>query len=407
MTADVSRRFLLRSGATWADPFGDYRWLRDEEPVHHVIPEHAPDHDWYVLSRYDDVVAAASDPQTFSSAHGLTVTYGELDSIGMADNPPMVMLDPPDHTRFRSLVARGFTPTQVRDVEPHVRRYVRDRLSGIDTGVETDLVAQLAKPLPSMVVAHHLGVPESDRARFDAWTDAIVGADPSGDLAGAMQTAGAAVGEMLGYFTHLIEMRRTDPGDDTVSHLVAAGVGDDPAGLLSILAFTFTMVAGGNDTTTGLLGGAVDLLAAHPDQRDALADDPTLIPAAVEELLRLTSPVQGLARTTTTDVVLHGVRIPAGRKVLLLYASANRDERRWGDDADRLDIHREPRQIMTFSRGAHHCLGAAAARMQGRVALEELLATHRDLAVDSAAITWARGNYVRRPTRVPVRFGRR
>ena len=407
MTVDLSRRFELRSGQSWANPFDDYRWLRDEDPVHRVVPDHAPDHDWYVLSRHDDVVAAASDPDTFSSAHGLTVTYGELDSLGMADNPPMVMLDPPDHTRFRSLVARGFTPTQVRDVEPDVRRFVRDRLSGIEPDDETDLVALLAKPLPSMVVARYLGVPEADRDRFGAWTDAIVGADPSGDLAGAMQGAGAAVGEMLDFFTQLIERRRVDPGDDTVSHLVAAGVGDDPAGLLSILAFTFTMVAGGNDTTTGLLGGAVDLLAAHPDQRDELADDPTLIPAAVEELLRLTSPVQGLARTTTTDVVLHGVTIPAGRKVLLLYASANRDERRWGDDADRLDIHRDPRQIMTFSRGAHHCLGAAAARMQSRVALEELVATHRDFTVDNAAITWARGNYVRRPTRVPVRFGAR
>jgi cytochrome P450 len=407
MAVDVSRRFVLRSGETWANPFDDYRWLRDEDPVHHVVPDDVPEDDWYVLSRHDDVAAAASDPDTFSSAHGLTVTYGELESIGMADNPPMVMLDPPDHTRFRSLVARGFTPTQVRDVEPHVRDFVRDRLRTVAPGDELDLVDHLAKPLPSMVVAHYLGVPESDRDRFDGWTEAIVGADPSGDLVGAMQTAGAAVGEMLGYFTELIERRRVEPGDDTVSHLVAAGVGDDPQGLLSILAFTFTMVAGGNDTTTGLLGGAVDLLASHPDQRDELADDPTLIPAAVEEFLRLTSPVQGLARTTTTDVTLHGVSIPAGRKVLLLYASANRDERRWGADADRLDVHRDPRQVMTFSRGNHHCLGAAAARMQGRVAVEELLATHRDLTVDSAAITWARGNYVRRPTCVPVRLGSR
>ncbi|MCP2161278.1 cytochrome P450 [Williamsia serinedens] len=407
MIDDVSRRFVLPSGASWANPFDDYRWLRDDDPVHHVVPETDPGADWYVLSRHEDVAAAASDSATFSSAQGLTVTYGELESIGMSDNPPMVMLDPPDHTRFRTLVARGFTPTQVRDVEPQVRRFVRDRLSRIEPDDEVDLVALLAKPLPSMVVAHYLGVPESDRDRFDAWTDAIVGADPTGDLGTAMQSAGEAVGEMLGYFADLVERRRVDPGDDTVSHLVAAGVGDDPAGLLSILAFTFTMVAGGNDTTTGLLGGAVDLLAAHPDQRDELADDPSLIPAAVEELLRLTSPVQGLARTTTADVTLHGVTIPAGRKVLLLYASANRDERWWGDDADRLDIHRDPRQIMTFSRGAHHCLGAAAARMQGRVALEELLATHRDFTVDSAAITWARGNYIRRPTRVPVRFGTR
>ncbi|MCP2194837.1 hypothetical protein LX14_002527 [Williamsia deligens] len=399
------RRFALRSGETWADPFSDYRWLRDEDPVHHVVPDDAPDADWFVLSRHDDVMAAAVDTDRFVSGGGLTVTYGELDSIGMADNPPMVMLDPPAHTRFRLLVARGFTPTQVRDVEPRVRQFVRDRLRDIAPGDEFDLVDRLAKPLPSMVVAHYLGVPDADRDRFDAWTAAIVGADPSGDLGGAMQSAGAAVGEMLGYFTELIERRRAEPGDDTVSHLVAAGVGDDPTGLLSVLAFTFTMVAGGNDTTTGLLGGAVDLLAAHPDQRRQLVDDPALIPAAVEELLRLTSPVQGLARTAAVDVTLHGVTIPAGRKVLLLYASANRDERWWGEDAERLDVHRHPRQIMTFSRGDHHCLGAAAARMQGRVALEELLAAAPEFTVDSAAITWAAGNYVRRPTSVPVRVG--
>jgi cytochrome P450 len=210
----------------------------------------------------------------------------------------------------------------------------------------------------------------------------------------------------MGYFSGLIERRRSDPGDDTVSHLVAAGLGadGDTAGLLSILAFTFTMVAGGNDTTTGLLGGAVQLLNQNPDQRRLLAANPDLIGDAIEEFLRLTSPVQGLARTMTREVHLHGRTLPVGRKVLLLYGSANRDERQYGTDAPALDVRRRPRNILTFSHGAHHCLGAAAARLQSRIALTELLTRCKDIEVDEAGIVWAGGNYVRRPVSVPVRI---
>ena len=171
---------------------------------------------------------------------------------------------------------------------------------------------------------------------------------------------------MLGYFAALVERRRSEPADDTISHLLAAGVGEagDDAGLLSILAFAFTMVAGGNDTTTGLLGGAVQLLAADPGQRALLAADPSLVPDAVEELLRLTSPVQGLARTTTRDVEVAGVTVPAGRKVLLLYAAANRDPRRYGPDAEKLDVRLRvavPAQHgIVLCLGCHHCDAARA-----------------------------------------------
>lgn len=403
MATDVSHaaHFELRAGDTWADPWPMYSALRDHDPVHHVVPGN-PAHDYWVLSRHADIWAAARDHETFSSAAGLTVNYGELELIGLADNPPMVMQDPPAHTAFRKLVARGFTPRQVEAVEPEVREFVVERIERLRAAGGGDIVAELFKPLPSMVVAHYLGVPEEDRAQFDGWTEAIVAAsaEPSG-LAGA----GAALMSMTGYFTELIERRRRDPGDDTVSHLVSAGVGadGDTAGLLSILAFTFTMVTGGNDTTTGLLGGAVQLLHRNPDQRRLLARDPELIPDAVEEFLRLTSPVQGLTRTVTRDVTLHGVTIPKGRKVLLLYASANRDERQYGPDAAELDVRRRPRNIVTFSHGAHHCLGAAAARMQARVTLSELLARIPAFEVDEAGVVWAGGNYVRRPLSVPVR----
>ena len=396
-----------------------YRELREHDPVHRVAtspaatPGDSPAEYW-VLTRHADVWAAANDATTFSSAQGLTVSYGELEAIGMTEHPPLVMQDPPGHTEFRKLVARGFTPKQVIEVEPRVREFVVTRLAEIAATADSavDIVGSLFKPLPSMVVAHYLGVPESDWSRFDGWTQAIVGANAGGGpTALAGDGAGAATAEMLGYFSELIDYRRNHPGEDTVSALVAAGQADDPHGLLSILAFAFTMVAGGNDTTTGMLGGSVDLLAAHPDQRRLLLDEPARITPAVEELLRLTSPVQGLARTTTVDVTVTDtprgpVIIPAGRKVLLCYGAANRDPRRFGPDAERLDVGREPRSILTFSHGNHHCLGAAAARMQARVALTELLARFPAFEVDSDGIRWAPGNYVRRPEFVPFYPGR-
>ncbi len=381
-----------------------YRALRDQDPVHHVIPTHQPDQDYYVLSRHADVWAAARDHQTFSSAQGLTVNYGDLEMIGLQDNPPMVMQDPPAHTEFRKLVSRGFTPRQVEAVEPKVRDFVVERIERLRAQGGGDIVTDLFKPLSSMVVAHYLGVPEQDRAQFDGWTQAIVAANTAeGGIAGALATVGDVVGSMMAYFTSLIERRRAKPEDDTISHLVAAGVGADGdiAGTLSILAFTFTMITGGNDTVTGMFGGSMPLLHRRPDQRRLLTDNPELITDAVEELLRLTSPVRGLARTVTHDVTIGNVTIPAGRRALLLYGSANRDERQYGPDAGELDVRRCPRNILTFSHGAHHCLGAAAARMQSRVALTELLARCPDFEVDESRIVWSGGSYVRRPLSLP------
>ena len=410
MTAALSHRtparFVLANADTWPDPWPMYQALRDKDPVHHVVPEENPNHDYWVLSRHADIWNAARDNETFSSAQGLTVNYGELEMIGLADNPPMVMQDPPTHTEFRKLVSRGFTPRQVEAVEPAVRQFVIERLERLRADGGGDIVGELFKPLPSMVVAHYLGVPEEDRQQFDGWTEAIVAAQTQdGGIVGAIESVGEAVASMMAYFTQLVERRRREPEDDTVSHLVAAGVGadGDMAGMLSILAFTFTMVTGGNDTTTGMLGGAVQLLHQRPDQRRLLINNPDLMSDAVDELLRLTSPVQGLARTTTRDVRIGNSTIPAGRKVLLLYGSANRDEREYGADAGELEVRRRPRNIMTFSHGAHFCLGAAAARMQSRIALTELLARCPEFEVDLSGVVWAGGSYVRRPLSVPFR----
>ena len=404
MSHPVEPRFKLCEADTWADPWPMYRALRDHDPVHHVVPASNPEHDYYVLSRHADIWSAARNHEVFSSAQGLTVTYGELEIIGMQDNPPMVMQDPPGHTEFRKLVSRGFTPRQVEAVEPKVREFVVERIEKLRANGGGDIVAELFKPLPSMVVAHYLGVPEQDQGKFDGWTDAIVAANTTeGGVGGALGTIGDALGEMMAYFTALVERRRTEPEDDTISHLVSAGMGADGdlAGLMSILAFTFTMVTGGNDTTTGMLGGTVQLLHQRPDQRRLLIEDPELITDAIEEFLRLTSPVQGLARTTTRDVTVEGTTIPKGRKALLLYGSGNRDERQYGPDAGELDVTRRPRNILTFSHGAHHCLGAAAARMQSRVALTELLSRIPEFTVDEDNIDWAGGSYVRRPLSVP------
>jgi cytochrome P450 family 130 len=384
-------RFEPRSGEGWRDPFPMYRRLRDEDPVHHVGRG-----DYWVLSRFADVFAAARDPATFSSASGLTFTYGDMGAAGLEEVAPMVMLDPPDHTEFRRLVARGFTPRRVADIEPAVRAFVVERLERLRGARGGDVVAELLKPLPSFVVAHYLGVPPADRERFDAWTSGIVAANALGDPL----LAGNAVTELLAYFSELVERRRRERGDDVISELVGAG---DGAGVppLRILGFAFTMVTGGNDTTTGLLGGGLELLAAHPGQRRLLRDRPELVPGAVEELLRLTSPVQGLARTATRDVVFGDTRIPGGRKVLLLYAAANRDPGEFGPDADELDVTRAPRQILTFGSGAHFCLGASAARLMGRVVLEEVLARCPDYAVDPAAGRFAAGHFVRRYETLP------
>jgi cytochrome P450 len=413
MTATLSHgtpaQFQLATPTTWINPWPMYRALRDHDPVHHVIPEDKPDHDYYVLSRHADIFTAARDHETFSSAQGLTVNYGELELIGLADNPPMVMQDPPAHTAFRKLVSRGFTPRQVEAVEPKVREFVVERIEGLRANGGGDIVADLFKPLPSMVVAHYLGVPEADRDQFDGWTEAIVAANTAeGGIGGALATLGDALGGMMAYFTELIERRKREALEDpvdTISNLVAAGVGADGdiAGVLSILSFTFTMVTGGNDTTTGMLGGSVQLLHQRPDQRKLLAENADLIADSVDEFLRLTSPVQMLGRTVTRDVTIGDTTIPQGRRVMFLYGSGNRDERQYGDDAGDLDVTRRPRNILTFSHGAHHCLGAAAARMQSRVALEELMTRIPDFEVDEDGIVWAGGSYVRRPLSVPFR----
>jgi hypothetical protein len=392
MTDRADARFVPRSGESWRDPFTMYSALREHDPVHQVRAEAG---DYWVLSRFDDILKAAIDFETFSSAKGLTFTYGDMEMTGV--EAPIVMMDPPDHTALRKLATKRFTPKQVREVEPLIREFVIERVERLREMGEGDVVAELFKPLPSLVVAHSLGVPQEDRGQFDRWTDAIVAANSSGDIL----TAPDAVGELFGYFTTLIEKRRKDPADDMISTLVHADLDGAPVSMAKLLGMAFTMVTGGNDTTTGLLSVAAALLTENREQRSLLLADPTRMKGAVEEFLRLASPAQGLARTTTRDVEIHGQKIPEGQKVMLLYASGNRDEREFGPTASACDITRKIRRHLTFSYGAHHCIGAAIARLQASVALEELLARCPDFSVDGEAGRFASGHFVRRYETLP------
>ncbi len=387
--------FELRSGETWRNPFAMYAALRDHAPVHHVGKG-----DFYVLTRFADVWAAAGDSATFSSASGLTVTSGDVETKALGAATPMVFLDPPEHTIFRAQVTKKLTPRKVSTIEPAIRQFVIERLDRLREMGRGDIVAELFKPLPSFVVAHYLGVPVEDRVLFDRWTEAIVQAASGGNPT----SAGDRFAELLSYFAELVARRRIEPADDIVSDLTR--LGEDNVTTARILGFAFTMVTGGNDTITGMLSGSACLLTEHPGQRALLLERPELIPNAVEELLRLTSPVQNLARTTTRAVELHDVKIPQGKKVLLGYAAANRDEREFGGTAAEFAIERKIKKILALSYGTHYCIGAAAARLQARVALEELLGRCPDFQVDVDAGVYAPGSYVRRHLSLPWTAGR-
>ena len=391
MSSVTDIHFERGGGEAWRNPFPMYRALRDNAPLLEVR-----DGDYWVLSRWEDVFDALIDTATFSSASGLTTDYRDMLEMGL--EAPIVMMDPPDHTAVRKLGVKQFTPRRVRDIEAMVRGFVVERIERLREAGEGDIVAELFKPLPSLVVAHFLGVPDDVRDRFDNWTESTVSANAEGDI---VAHGAKAVAEMFGLFTELIEKRRTEPQEDLFSALVHAQIDGEPVSMARILGFGFTMVTGGNDTVTGLLGSASQVLTEHPDARAYLAANPGAIPKAVEEFLRLVGPLQALARTTTREVTLHDQTIPVGKRVLLLYGSANRDQREFGPDSERFEVDRKIRRHVGFGYGSHHCIGAATARLQARVVLEELLARCPEFAVDSANGRYAPGPHVRRFESLP------
>lgn len=356
--------------AVQEDPYPTYRRLRDEAPLYWN-----EDRGFWVLSRFDDVYAAAHDPLRFSSAQGILIGHQAKPEAQNAV-PMMIMMDPPRHDELRRLVSKAFAPRPIAAMEDSVRRIARELLDAMEPG-EIDFMASYAGPLPVTVIANTLGVPSEDRVAFREWSDTLVRVNP--DDPGSIERAMIGSAKLLAYFPPLIAERRKKPADDLISTLVAAEEDGARLSEAEIAGTCFLLLTAGNETTTNLIANFANLLAQQPDVRKKLLDDPTLIAAATEEVLRLESPVQGLARTITEDLTFGGAHFKAGQQALLLFSSANRDERKF-KDPDTFLFDRNERSL-AFGHGVHYCLGAHLARLECRIAFEELLARAPDFDV--------------------------
>ncbi len=382
-----------------AEPHPIWRRLRDEAPLYRD-----EQYDFWALSRFADVMAASMDPRTFSSAHG---TVLEMMSERPVGGGQMIFLDQPEHTMLRRLVSRAFTPRRVAGLESQVRALCAELLDAQQGREGFDYVADFGAQLPANVIAMLLGVPESDRPHVRETIDAIFHLEPGAGMVNDLSLQ--AMATLYTYLSGQISERRAHPRDDMLSDLVAAEL-TEPDGTHRRLTpqeatdFGILLVAAGTETVARLLGWAGAVLADYPDERTALASDPSLIPNAVEELLRFESPSPVQGRWTTASVELHGTTVPAGSKVLLLTGSAGRDERAF-PDADRFDVRRHFDQHLSFGYGIHFCLGAALARLEGKVALEETLARFPEWDVDHDRSVFLFTSTVRGYSNLPISIG--
>jgi cytochrome P450 len=327
-----------------------------------------------VLSRYADVSAALRNHQVFSSAQGI--------GSDREETRMMISTDPPDHTQLRSLVNKAFTPRMIAGLEPRIRRITDELLDTSLVDGRFDLTGDLAIPLPVTVIAELLGVEPERREDFKRWSDAFIGTgSDSMDREQYQAHNDRAFAEFTAYFGQMVERRRRDRRNDLISALVIAQEDRNALSTEDILWFCLLLLVAGNETTTNLISNSMLALTERPEHLARLTADPGLIPSMVEEALRYDSPVQGLFRTTTRDVAVAGTTIPADRKVLLLYASANRDGAQF-PEPDRFDITRSPNNHLAFGYGIHFCLGAPLARLEARVAWETLLRRTRNLRAD-------------------------
>ena len=371
------------------DPYPLYQRLRDAAPAY-LDSEHG----FWALSRDDDVRAALNDTATFSSSGGIT-----LERRAEAVEPMLIETDPPRHTRLRGLVSRAFTPKRVADLEGPIRTLSTELVARCRAG-SLDVIGDFAALLPMAVISEMLGVPRAEQDELRGWSDAMLHREPGDPQITEAGIDGAM--HLYAFFERLLTSRRAAPGTDLVSALLTARDGGADLTHGEILGFCFLLLIAGNETTTKLIGNAVFWLHAFPEQREMLLTDPTRIPTAVEEVLRYDTSTQALARLLTRDVTLHGVTLPEGSKGLLLFAAANRDERRW-DRPDVLDVTRNPAGHLAFGHGIHHCLGAALARLETRVALEVLLPVLGRYVVDTGAAERVHSGNVRGFSRLPVR----
>jgi cytochrome P450 len=377
------------------DPFPIYRELRDHAPCYHNA-----DLNFWALSRYDDVLAALHDPGTYCSRYGITLEQ---------DNPlPMLLTtDPPAHTELRRLVSRAFTPRRIADLEPEIRGLARRFLDGLVAKNDGDLVADYAARLPMDVIARMLGVPEADEAQLRDWTNALL--DREEGKPDVLPAGIEAATNLFKYFNDFVAERRAAVAaghapDDLTTALCrsevsgGAGLGDD-----QVVGFLFLLIIAGNETTTKLLANCLLALQQWPAERAKVTADPGRIPDAIEEILRFEGSTQLMARTLTRPVDLHGETMPEGAKVLLLLGSANRDERVW-ERPDEYDIDRSASvQHVGFGHGIHVCLGAALARLEMRVSLEEIFRAMPGYEIDEAGCTRVHSGNVRGWASVPIR----
>ena len=381
------------------DPYGVWQRLRDEAPAYHN-----EQYDFYALSRFDDVIEASLNTETFSSEHGITLDAITDDPWG----PPkaMIMMDPPDHTALRKMVNRTFFRSTVAKLEDRVRALCRRYLDEFVGAGEFDYVRDFSAKLPVMVISSLLGFPEGDHDNLRVWSDDQLHRDEGNPERN--ETGAASAENLFAYYRDQVARRRTHRTDDIVSDLMDSDLvqsGHETRRLDDdeLLVFIAMINVAGNETVARLLGWAALTLARNPGERAKLVADPALIGGAVEELLRYDapSPIQG--RFALRDSEYHGTVIPAGSKVALLTGSAGRDERQY-PNADMFDVNRTGIRHVSFGHGAHFCLGAALARLEARIALEETLARFPTWDVDESAVDFVHTNSVRGPSSVPIRL---
>jgi len=399
MTSTAPVEFDPFSEDFFNGPFETYRRLRDEAPAYY-----SDKYGFWALSRYDDVAPAIKDCETYSSARGVS-----LDMFMDEPNPDMpdlvIMMDPPDHTKMRKLVNKVFTPRSVAALEPMIRAKITDYAERLDPK-SFDAVQDFSALFPVEIITTMLGVPPADRQQVRHWLDRALTRAP-GDFRPSEDGMAANIESGL-YYYELVQKRRAEPQDDMISQLIQVEVEREDGGVarltdIEITGFLSLLGGAGAETVTKVVASALVILSERPEQWRMLAQDRSLIPAAFEEVLRFEGPVGYLIRYSMRDIEIHGRTIPKSVPVMLVTGAATRDERAF-PDPDVFDVRRKPSGFnLGFGYGAHSCLGAALARMEGRIALEVLLDRMPDYEVDHAALRRVNMTNVMGYSNVPVR----